>query len=133
VPLARGERAPQILCLAQPSANVSSTLRKIKRTGFDVSMAFTADQVVAECIGNPVAAVVLDAAFIRNDDWSVAKSLKLVRPGLPILLLDRRDVSRRNGLPECIDAAAKADDPKEVAVKLRQLLGKQLRASEEAN
>jgi len=77
-------------------------LREVKTSGFGVTVAFTAEQGVAVCLGNRVAAVLLDAAFIRNDDWTVAKSLKLVKPGVPILLLDPRDPSRGEGLPEAL-------------------------------
>ena len=131
--LARRQRVPRILCLAQSFTNLRLMLREIRRSGFQVTLAFTTDQGVAVCMGNQVAAVVLDAAFIRNDDWSVAKSLKLVKPGLPVLLLDCRDLSRRDGLPQNIDAIASADDPKEVLIKLRRLLGQQLRATEKAS
>ena len=64
----------------------------------------------------------LDAALIRNDDWTVAHSLKLVQPSLPILLLDSRGTGRRAFLPLDIDALASCDDPRDVLLKLDQLL-----------
>jgi DNA-binding response OmpR family regulator len=102
-------------------------LREVKTSGFEVTMAFSAAQGVAVCMGNQVAAVLLDAAFIRNDDWTVAKSLKLVKPNVPILLLDCRDLSRRKGLPPSVDAVANSGDPKKVLAELRRCLGRQSR------
>jgi len=102
-------------------------LREVKTSGFEVIVAFTADQGVAIYMGNQVAAVLLDAAFIRNDDWTVAKSLKLIKPGVPILLLDCRDPSRSEGLPPSIDAVASSGDPKKVLAELRRCLAQQSR------
>jgi DNA-binding response OmpR family regulator len=119
----RGQNGPQILCLGQSSANLSPVLREIKKSGFEVTLALTAEQAVAVCMNNQVEAVLLDAAFIRNDDWSVAKSLKLIKPLVPILLLDSRDLSRRDGLPASIDAVASANDPREVSIELKRCLG----------
>jgi hypothetical protein len=97
-------------------------LTQIKAAGLNLSVAFTPESAVASCLGNHFAAVVLDAALIRNDDWSVAKSLKLVKPTLPILLLDPRDASRKKDLPENIDALACSDDPNDVLVKLKEIV-----------
>jgi DNA-binding response OmpR family regulator len=119
----RGQNGPQILCLGQSPANLSPVLREIKKSGFKVTLALATEQAVAVCMNNQVEAVLLDAAFIRNDDWSVAKSLKLIKPLVPILLLDSRDLSRRNGLPASIDAVASANDPREVLIELKRCLG----------
>ena len=123
--MAREQRVPQILCLAQSSRSLGPILRELKISGFEITVAFTADQGVAVCVGNQFAAVLLDAAFIRNDDWTVAKSLKLVKPGVPILLLDCRDRSRGKDRPPGIDAVAGSSDPKKVVAGLRQCLRRQ--------
>lgn len=114
-------KSPRILFLAKSSPSLEFMLTRMKSGGLDVTAALTSDSGVALCLGNQFAAVVLDAALIRNDDWTVAKSLKLIKPGLPILLLDSRSISR-NGLPPDIDALAAYDDPKEVLLKLRHLV-----------
>ena len=111
---------PRVLLLARSSQSLESILAQMKSGGLDVTLALTSDQGVALCIGNHFAAVVLDAVLIRNDDWNVAKSLKLVRPSLPILLLDPRS-SPRETLPPNIDALASCD-AKEVLFKIRLLL-----------
>ena len=111
-----------ILLVVASSASLDSMLAQIKEAGLNVAIALTADQAVAVCLGSRFAAVVLDAALIRNDDWSVAQSIKLVRPALPILLLDSRAVVREGSLPPHIDAIATHNDPGEVLLKLKQLL-----------
>jgi len=97
-------------------------LRAISVSGYQVLLAFTADQGVAACISSHIAAVVLDAAFMREADWPVAKSLKLIRPSLPILLLDGRDATRRDGLPQWIDAVASKESHEDVLARLKELL-----------
>ncbi len=97
-------------------------LHAISVSGYQVLLAFTADQGVAACMSSHIAAVVLDAAFMREADWPVAKSLKLIRPSLPILLLDGRDATRRDGLPGWIDAVATKESPEDVLARLKELL-----------
>lgn len=112
----------RILLVAASSASFDATLAQIKEARLDVAIALTADQAVAVCLGSHFAAVVLDAALIRKENWSVAKSIKLVKPALPILLLDSRAVAREGGLPAHIEALATHNDPGEVLLKLKQLL-----------
>lgn len=118
---AQAAKRPRILILAQPSPNLSALLAQIKAKALDVTLALTSDSAVALCVGNHFAAVLLDAALIRNDDWTVAKSLKFVQPSLPILLLDPRITGRRASLPPDTDVLASCD-PKDVLLKLDQLL-----------
>ena len=118
VPIAK---RPRILILAQSSPNLNVILAQIKVEALDVTLALTCDAAVALCVGNHFAAVVLDAALLRNDDWTVAKSLKLVQPSLPILLLDPRSTGRGASLPPNTDALA-SYDPIDVLLKLDQLL-----------
>ena len=111
----------RILLLAKAAPGLEFMLTEMKAGRLDVTLALTSDHGVALSVGNQFAAVVLDAALIRNDDWTVAKSLKLVKPTLPIVLLDHRS-SPRDALPPDIDAIASCDDPKDVLHKLRLLL-----------
>ena len=114
-------KLPRILFLAKAAPSLESMLIQMKSGGLDVTLALTSDDGVALCLGNHFAAVVLDASLIRKDDWTVAKSLKLIKPGLPIVLLDPRS-SRRDTLPPDIDVRASCDDPKDVLFKLRHLI-----------
>ncbi len=112
----------QILCIAESAANFNPMLHAISVSGYQVLLAFTSDQGVVACMSSHIAAVVLDAAFMREADWPVAKSLKLIRPSLPILLLDGKDATRRDGLPECIDAVASKESHEDVLARLKELL-----------
>lgn len=119
---AQTTKLPEVLFLAQPSVDVNAILSCIKAAGFTVVVAFTSQDAVAVSLNNHFASIVLDAAHIRNDNWSVAKSLKLIKPSLPILLLDHRNANRRGAIPSDIDAVASCDNPKDVLVELRRLL-----------
>lgn len=92
-------KRPRLLFLAKSSPSLVAVLSRFKAASLDVTLAFTRDSAVALCLGNQFAVVLLDAALIRNDDWTVAKSLKLLKPTVPIVLLDRRRVGRRDTLP----------------------------------
>lgn len=121
--MSASHQIPRILFLAKSSPTLEFMLTRMKSGGLDVTVALTSDSGVALCLGNQFAAVVLDAALIRNDDWTVAKSLKLIKPSVPILLLDSRSLSR-NELPLGIDALASCYDPKDVLLKLSHLMPK---------
>lgn len=118
---AQAAQTPRILILARSSPELTALLARIKAAALEATLALTPDSAVALCVGNHFAAVVLEAALLRNDDWTVAKSLKLVQPGLPILLLDSRSTGRRAPLPPDADALA-SYDAKDVLLKLDQLL-----------
>jgi DNA-binding NtrC family response regulator len=60
------------------------------------------EEAVAVCAAQAVALIVLDGASIRGQEWSVAKSLKMVRPTLPIILLGKHTNGPR--LPDGVDA-----------------------------
>ncbi|MBZ5490281.1 MAG: hypothetical protein LAO76_05040 [Acidobacteriia bacterium] len=75
----------------------------MKGSYYSVLTAATPDQGVAMCVAQFVAAAIVDAESIRGKEWSVVKSLKLVRPLLPIVLLDERSDGRDLSLPEGVD------------------------------
>ena len=98
-------------------------LEAISESGYQVLLAFTADHGVAISMISHVAAVVLDDAFLQVADWPVTKTLKLVRPSLPILLLDGEGGSQTEFIPGQIDSVASNASPHELVAKLRDLLG----------
>jgi hypothetical protein len=55
-----------------------------------VLAAATPSQAVAICVAHFVSAAIVDAESLRGKEWPVVKSLKMVRPSLPIILLDDR-------------------------------------------
>lgn len=120
--LTRNPDSPRVLCIAKRIANLAPLLRSIRQSGYEVLLAFTADQGVAACMSAHVVAVVLDSAFLKKADWSVAKSVKLVCPSLPILLVHPIHAFPRKKLPLEIDAVARNDSPEYILGKLRQLI-----------
>lgn len=101
----------------------NSTLKKALRTaGFQIFETFTTDHAVAVCINNPIHAVVLDQNwFVETEGWSVAQSVKAVKPSVPVLLIV---AGRKLGakLPVGVDAMLSARDPAVVVARLEQLI-----------
>lgn len=65
---------------------------------------FTPDQAVAICLDNEVHAVVLDQEhFIIKENWSVAQSLKMVKPRICVALIVRGELAGEQN-PAGIDA-----------------------------
>jgi DNA-binding response OmpR family regulator len=93
----------RILCIACSASGLSTLERALKGSYYSVLTAATPDQGVAMCVAQFVAAAIVDAESIRGKEWSVVKSLKLVRPSLPIVLLDERSDGRDLSLPEGVD------------------------------
>ena len=60
------------------------------------------EEAVAFCASQGVALNILDGASIRGQEWSVAKSFKMIRPTLPIVLLEESTSCPR--LPDEVDA-----------------------------
>lgn len=115
-------KIPRLLLVAQSSPNLSAIENELKAAGINVTLAFTSDSAVALCLGTHFAVAVLDARLIRSDDWTVARSLKLVKPTLPIVLLDSRTQDRRENLPPNIDVLASSDKPGHLLCQIRKLL-----------
>ena len=76
------------------------------------------------CVSNSIDAVVLDQEFfIEVDGWSVAQSLKLVKPGMCVLLVTRANPVGKTGLPKGVDAMVSQRDGEAILKALRQLTG----------
>ncbi len=120
--VARRAKLPRLLILVQSSPSLEATLIRLKAAALDVTLALTSDSAVALCLSNQFAAVVLDAALIRKNDWTVAQSLKLINPSLPIVLLNYRSNRPGDTLPPNIDVLATYGDLDDLLSKLRKLL-----------
>lgn len=104
----------RILCLARSAERLEALHRTLGRgTEFLPLAAATADEAVALCVAHVIAAALVDAEAIRHQEWTVVKSLKLVKPALPVILLDGRGKSRIGPLPEGITEVV-APTPEEV-------------------
>ena len=100
----------------------SSALKKaLRKAGFQVLEIFTTDHAVAVCVNNRIDAVVLDQNwFVESEGWSVAQSIKAVKPNVSVLLiLATRKISAK--LPPGVDAMIAAGNPAAVVAQLKQL------------
>ncbi len=115
----------RILCVAQSFPRLEALEIAVRESGYSLLLAFTTDHAVAACVNAKFAAVILDAELIRGEGEALAEALKLIRPKLPVLLIDHReDPTRRDALPKGVDAAVIGRSPAAVLGGLKSLLGK---------
>lgn len=100
----------------------SHTASLLKSSGYRLMMSYTPDHAVALCVNNDINAVVLDQQhFVVTDNWSVAQSIKLIKPRIcAILIVHGKVVSKE--LPEGIDAIVQDRDRDGLVKTLEQLL-----------
>ncbi len=93
---------PTVLCVID--RRNSRTLRIIEGVGFRVLSTHSGDHAVALCVNQPVEAVVLEKSlFIEVEGWSVAQSIKMVRPKTCVVLVTDGSALSRNR-PDGVDA-----------------------------
>jgi predicted acyltransferase len=86
-----------ILLLADRRQN--GTAKALKTAGYQLIMSFTADHAVALTVGNSVDAVIMDQEHIAvAESWSVAKSLKLVRANICVVLVTSGSLTAEEAL-----------------------------------
>jgi len=91
-----------VVCVVDRRRN--SLSRAMRSEGITVIETFTTDQAVAMCVSNQIDAVILDQEFfVEIDGWSVAQSLKLVKPRICVLLATRAR-ALNDKLPKGVDA-----------------------------
>ena len=99
----------------------SHTDKALRAAGYRVMLSFTPDHAVAVCVGNPVDVVVLDQEhFVVTQNWSVAQSLKLIKPRICVVLMVRGKIVNQE-LPEGIDGVIAEGDIKGLLAKLKEL------------
>lgn len=116
-------RRGSLLCLIDRRRN--PILKLLRQEGYFVAEAFTTDRAVALAAANHFDAAILDLEmFVETDGWSVAQSLKLVKPNLCVLLKSHA-VRLNKRTPPGVDAMIPAeDDPQELLRSLRKLLSR---------
>ena len=112
----------RILCIACSASGLSTLERALKGSQYSVLTAATPDQGVAICVAQFVAAVIVDAESVRGKEWPVVKSLKLVRPSLPIILLDERSGGRNLERPEGVDELVSVASLEKLPEAINQVL-----------
>jgi PleD family two-component response regulator len=96
----------------------------LKNTGYHVVTTFTPDHAVAICVNNNrVSAVILDQEhFVETEGWSVAKSLKMIRRNLCVILVVHGGLVAQDA-PNGVDAIVAHHDGQSLVKFLGELLG----------
>ena len=100
----------------------SQTARALKGSGYRLVTTFTPDHAVAICVNNPVDVVILDQEhFIQTEGWSVAKSLKLIRANLCVILVVRGKIIGSES-PDGVDAVVPDHDAQALLAAVKHVL-----------
>jgi response regulator RpfG family c-di-GMP phosphodiesterase len=100
----------------------SDTAKVLRGSGYRLVTTFTPDHAVAICVNNPVDVVVLDQEhFIETEGWSVAKSLKMIRNNVCVILVVRGKIVG-NQQPEGVDMVVPDHDGQALQAAIKHLL-----------
>jgi response regulator RpfG family c-di-GMP phosphodiesterase len=111
---------PNVLLLVD--RRQSRTARLLKTSGYNISTTYTPDHAVAICVNNRIDAVVLDQQhFIETEGWSVAKSLKMIRGTVCVILVVRGRILSHS-FPAGVDAIVPEHDDEALVQTLERLL-----------
>jgi response regulator RpfG family c-di-GMP phosphodiesterase len=125
VRLGRPERRHiTVLCVASSPKALAEMRRILSHSEIRILAAASRDQAVALCVSYSVAVALIVGEYIRGQQLSLAEALKIVRPSLPVILLEER---RHPGtdLPENVDAIVQTAE--DLLKKMDEMLN-QLRA-----
>jgi len=105
--------------------------RVLREHDYTVVVPTAADQAVALCLHNKFHAALIDEVTLtQTEDWSLAQSLKMVRPHVPVLLLVKASDSKQQPMLEGIDCVvSEAADPIEVIDALRQCSASEIKTA----
>lgn len=115
-----GREKPRILCVSRSANQLKAMRDAFPAREYEVIAASTPEQAVAVCVSNHISAVVLDSEFFTESGWSAARSLKMVSPHLPVMLLLK---SAEGAVPSGVDAVASSHS--HMLAKLKDLLDPQ--------
>ncbi|HET9742711.1 MAG TPA: response regulator [Terriglobales bacterium] len=112
-----------ILVLLQDHSAFLEKFLRSKR--YVVATANSAEHAVALCAANPVEAIVLDQCWlVKADGWSVAQSIKLVKPRVPVVLFCHDPLPGSVQLPAGVDFLVSDRDVQQLALTLRKCLNR---------
>ena len=125
------DHSPRILCVACSPTVFGALDHAFRYSKLHVLSAATRDKGVAICVAEVIAVAVLDGDSIRGEECSLAKALKMVRPNLPIILLEERE--RLSNLPDGIDAVVPLGATEKLLRKIEELLNSGRQSSRAAS
>jgi DNA-binding response OmpR family regulator len=100
----------------------TQTAKALKAPGYRVVTTYTPDHAVAVCVNNPVDIVILDQEhFIQTEGWSVAKSIKMIRQKICVILAVRGKIIG-NYLPDGVDVIVPDHDVAALLAAVKHLL-----------
>jgi hypothetical protein len=100
----------------------SRTGKTLKSGGYRLMQSFTPDHAVALCVNTDINAVVLDQQhFVVTENWSVAQSIKMIKPRICVVLVLHGKIVD-NTLPSGVDAIVPEADPQALLKTLKQFL-----------
>ena len=111
-------RPPTVLCLFDRRRNPLATL--LQGAGWNVLYTLTADHAVAICAQRRPEAALLDQNFfVEVESWSIAQSIKLVAPGVCVLLVVHGELL--GGKPKGVDSIVRFGDNDKILEALNKL------------
>lgn len=116
----------RILCVACSHQTMVDLQSALSSSSTVVLTAASPEQAAAICVAESIALAIVDAESIRGKEWSVVKTLKLVRPMLPVILLDERADGRRPELPDGVTGLVSISMPLELPAKIADFLKKEM-------
>lgn len=93
----------RVLCISQSPSQLQELISAVSSMACEAVSASSPEQAVACCVGNYLVAIVMDSEFLTEGGWTVSQSIKMVRPDLPIFLLDQE---HKGGIPHGVEAVA---------------------------
>ena len=126
------DQSPRVLCVACSPTVFGALDHAFRYSRLHVLSAATRDNGVAICVAEVIAVAVLDGESIRGEECSVAQSLKMVRPNLPIILLEER-ARKPDNLPDGIDAVVPLGATETLLRKIEELLNRRDQSSKAAS
>lgn len=100
----------------------SHTARLLRNSGYRLMTTFTPDHAVALCVNNDIDAVVLDQEhFVVTEEWSVAQSIKLIKPRICVVLIVHAKIVSKER-PSGIDAIVTDRNTDSLVKMLKELL-----------
>lgn len=97
----------------------------LQNNGYAISEAHSPDHLVALSLSNPAIAVIVDICQLGEiEGWSVAQSIKMVKPSITVILLFHGAIPVRVDLPTGVDALIVDSDLQELLTTLDRYTSK---------